>query len=288
MAIRKGGVKGLQKLINSKNRGTIELSTGIQISGVFTQVIADENNKPIYFQTAGLTALSNRDKELIGHGVEKHPNGFGSPIGKLKGINIPIENMSPRDLEAYQIFEGKKVSLEFEGGIKVAGDIITGTRDLSGKILLISIENCTVSYKETILFKPEDGIYNMAVGKEVISAFAGAADISSFQDEGEVSKTKTRKIRYTNKEKELYALYEEVRKMRKANNISEKNMIIILDQLKKDFPDDWLLSLELYEVALQYHFLVQKEILKYLLIMQKNERYYNLIRNGLNLLKVKK
>jgi hypothetical protein len=49
-----------------------------------------------------------------------------------------------------------------------------------------------------------------------------------------------------------------------------------------------LLSLELYELALQYHFLAQKEILKYLLIMQKNERYYNLIRNGLNLLKVKK
>ena len=69
MAIRKGGVKGLQKLINSKNRGTIELSTGIQISGVFTHVIADENNKPIYFQTTGLTALSNRDKELIGHGL---------------------------------------------------------------------------------------------------------------------------------------------------------------------------------------------------------------------------
>ena len=288
MAIRKGGVKGLQKLINSKNRGTIELSTGIQISGVFTDLIADENNKPIYFQTTGLTALSNRDKELIGHGIEKHPNGFGSPIGKLKGINIPIENMSPRDLEAYQIFEGKQVSLEFEGGIKVAGDLITGTRDLIGKILLISLKNCTVSHKETILFKPEDGIYNMAVGKEVVSAFAGAADISSFQDESEVSKTKTRKIRYTNKEKELYALYEEVRKMREANNVSEKNLIMILDQLKKDFPHDWLLSLELYEVALQFQFLVEKEILKYLLTLQKNEKYSNLILNGLNLLKVKK
>jgi len=65
MAIRKGGLNGIQKLINSKNIGTIELSTGIQISGVFTAVIADENNKPIYFQTSGLTALSNRNKELI-------------------------------------------------------------------------------------------------------------------------------------------------------------------------------------------------------------------------------
>ena len=59
MAIRTGGLKGLQKLIHSKNLGTIELSTGIQISGVFTNVISDENNKAVYFQTTGKTALSN-------------------------------------------------------------------------------------------------------------------------------------------------------------------------------------------------------------------------------------
>jgi phenylalanine-4-hydroxylase len=36
--------------------GTIELSTGLQISGVFTNVIA-EDVKPIYIQTTGETAL---------------------------------------------------------------------------------------------------------------------------------------------------------------------------------------------------------------------------------------
>ena len=43
MAIRTGGLKGIEKLIDSKNLGTIELSTGIQISGVFTNVITDES-----------------------------------------------------------------------------------------------------------------------------------------------------------------------------------------------------------------------------------------------------
>ncbi|AUC86684.1 phenylalanine 4-monooxygenase [Polaribacter sp. ALD11] len=286
MAIRKGGLKGIQKLINSKNLGTIELSTGIQISGVFTNVIADENNKPIYFQTTGLTALSNRDKELIGHGVENHKGGFGSPVGKLKGINIPIENMSPRDLEAYQIYEGKRIFLEFEGGLKVVGDVITGTRDLRGKILIISFENCTVTHNETILFEPEWGTYDMAVGKEVISAYGGAADINSFKDESEVSKTKTHKIKYSEKERALYSLYEEVRSMREANSVSEKNLTIIFNQLKKDFSNDWLLNLELYEVALQHHFLIQEEILSYLLVLQKNETYKKLIENGLNLLNV--
>jgi phenylalanine-4-hydroxylase len=286
MAIRKGGLTGIQKLIISKNLGTIELSTGIQISGIFTKVIADENNKPIYFQTSGLTALSNRDKELIGHGVEKHANGFGSPLGKLKGINIPIEDMSPRDLEAYQIYEGKRTSLEFEGGIKVVGNLITGTRDLRGKIVLISFENCTVTYEEQILFKPEWGVYDMAVGKGVVSAFSDAADVNSFEDKSAVSTTKTYKIKYTDKEKELYSLYEKTRNMREENVVSEETITTIFKRLKKDFSNDWLLNLELYELALRHHFAIQEEIHAYLLLLQKSENYKKLIENGLNLIKV--
>ena len=101
MALRTGGLSGIEKLIQSKSLGTIELSTGLQVSGVFTNVIAHEG-KPIYIQTTGPTALSNREKELVGHGIGTHPDGFGSPIGKLKGINLAIEDMSPRDLRAYE------------------------------------------------------------------------------------------------------------------------------------------------------------------------------------------
>lgn len=281
MAIRKGGLKGIQKLINSKNLGTIELSTGIQISGVFTKVISDENNKPIYFQTSGLSSLSNRDKELIGHGIENHTNGFGSPIGKLKGINIAIENMSPRDLEAYQIYEGKRICLEFEGGIKVEGNVITGTRDLRGKILLISFENCTVTYGKEILFKPEWGVYDMAVGKEIVSAYAGAANTNSFEDTKEVSKTKTHKIIYSEREKELFSLYQKIRDFRETNSISEEAITSTFNHLKKDFSEDWLLFLELYELALHYNFSIQKELLEVLENLKCNKSYTRLIENGL-------
>ena len=170
MALRTGGLKGVHKIIKSKNLGTIELSTGVQISGIFTNVIQYQNNKVAYFQTTGPTALSSRDKELIGHGIDQHSNGFGSPIGKLKGINLHIEDMSPRDLKAYGIYEGEFIDLEFESGVKVLGKAITGTRDLRGKILLISLADCTVTYQDQILFQPSWGIYDMAIGKEVVSA----------------------------------------------------------------------------------------------------------------------
>ena len=287
MALRTGGLKGVEKLIDSQNLGTIELTTGVQISGVFDRVIKYKNNKVAYFQTIGSTAIANRDKELIGHGINVHKNGFGSPIGKLKGINLPIEDMSPRDLKAYGIYEGEFMTLEFESGIILKGKAVTGTRDLRGKILMITFDECTVTYFDEVLFKPEWGLYDMAVGKEVVSAYAGPADVESFLDIGKVSETKTHKIKYSESEKILYGLYSKVRKMREENSFSEAEVEGIFNQLKRDFSKDWLLHLELYELALQNNYSIQKEILNHLEILMKNETYKNLISNGLNLLKVK-
>lgn len=247
MALRVGGLMGVEKLINSKALGSIELSTGIQISGVFTNLIQD-NGKPIYVQTKGKTALSYREKELVGHGTGHHTEGFGSPIGKLKGINLAIEDMSPRDLEAYGIYEGKEVTLSFEGGIEVKGEIITGTRNLQGKIILISFKNCTVTYGTEVLFKPEWGLFDMAVGKKVVSAFSGPADIQSFDLITHVPKENTIKVKKSKERLALEALYQQVRDYREGHNqtISRHK---VFEQLVANHPEDWLLSIELFELA---------------------------------------
>lgn len=247
MALRKGGLEGVQKLIDSKNLGTVEFSTGIQVSGNFENVIEHEG-KPIYVQTKGKTALSYREKELVGHGVSTHPEGFGSPVGSLKGINLAIEDMSPRDLRAYDIYEGEKISLQFEGGINVEGEIITGTRNLQGKVILISFKNCTVTYKDEILFRPEWGRYDMAVGKEIVSAFAGPADHESFDLITHKTSSTTIKSKKTPEREELESLYESVRNIRNGEN-TKFSLNAAFDIAKKDHPKDWLLSVEIYELA---------------------------------------
>ena len=284
MAIRKGGLNGVQKLINSKNLGTIELSTGIQISGIFSNVISDENNKPVYIQTTGKTALATRDKELIGHGVEYHSEGFGSPIGKLKGINLAIEDMSPKDLEVYGIYEGKKTTLLFEGDIKVEGEVITGKRDLQGKIVLISFKNCTVTNNNTILFQPEWGIYDMAVGKEIISAYAGPASVKSFKNLGKVSENKTHKISYSKNELQLHKLYTNVASLRKSKNLEIDKLTSVLKELKENYSKDWLLPLEMYELVYNTNSELKVELLSYLGKLKQIKKYNNLIGNGLKLI----
>ena len=217
MALRVGELNGVEKLIDSGNLGTIELSTGIQISGLFEGFIKDDRGELAYIQTSGPTALSNRDKELIGHGIEHHKDGFGCPIGYLKGRNLPIEDMTPRDLDAYGIYEGKIATLEFESGVVVEGRVVTGTRDLQGKIILITFDDCSVTYKDRVLFKPEWGAYDMAIGKEVISAFAGPADVNSFEEIGQVSNIVMQKIYYSDSEKKLFNMYSVVREIRESS-----------------------------------------------------------------------
>lgn len=247
MALRTGGLSGIKKLITSKAMGTAELSTGLQISGIFTNVIENEG-KPVYIQTTGKTALSYREKELVGHGTASHPDGFGSPIGMLKGINLAIEDMGPRDLRAYDIYEGEQITLEFEGNIKVSGEIITGTRNLQGEILLIKFKNCTVTHGETVLFAPEWGIYDMAVGKKITSAFSGPADVSSFDMITHVPTSHTIKQKKSSKREELENLYLNIRKLREGKP-AEITLKEAFGAVTANHENDWLLSVEIAELA---------------------------------------
>ncbi|MES2811980.1 MAG: aromatic amino acid hydroxylase [Bacteroidota bacterium] len=249
MALRTGGLSGVQKLITSKNLGTVELSTGLQISGMFTNVIENEG-KPVYIQTTGKTALSYREKELVSHGTDAHAEGFGSPLGMLKGINLAIEDMGPRDLSAYDIYEGEQITLEFEGNIKVSGEIVTGTRNLQGEILLIKFKNCTVTHGETILFAPEWGVYDMAVGKKITSAFSGPADVHSFDMIDHVPSSKTIKQKKSVAREELENLYRNIRNIRE-NKPAEITLKEAFGAVTSNHPNDWLLSVEIVELTHQ-------------------------------------
>ena len=206
------------------------------------------NGKPVYLQNKGNTALAYREKELIGHGIKQHTNGFGSPIGKLKGINLAIEDMSPRDLKAYNIYEGKVVDLEFIGDIKVSGEIITGTRNLKGEIILITMANCTVTHNDEILFHPDHGLYHMAVGENIVSVFNGPADLNSFDLVTHKVTDTTIKSAKTEKRKQLEQLYKQIREFREGKNVTiSRNKVF--QEIKANHPEDWLLAVELYELA---------------------------------------
>ena len=196
--------------------------------------------------------------------------------------------MSPRDLAAYNIYEERIVNLEFEGGIKVSGEIITGKRNLQGKIILISFKNCTVTQNETILFKPEWGIYDMAVGKDIVSAFSGPADLNSFDLITHNTSSSTIHIKKSTERLELEGLYQQIREYREGTNktISRTK---VLEQLEKKHPNDWLLPVELYELAhLGNETELCEKVLNHLEIIKQNKpKVGHLIDDGLKIIQNK-
>ena len=249
LSVRTGGYAGIQKLINSESVGTIELNTGLQISGIFTRVILNENKDVVFFKTSGATALAYREKELIGHGVTNHKDGYSSPLGMLKSVSLPLENMAAVDLKAYDFYVGKLLSFEFESGIKVKGVNITGMRNVAGKIMIIQLTDCTVTYKEEVLFRPDFGVFDMAIGNKVVSAFAGAADPCSFPNLFRAPQASSISKEADDKALALCGLAQRIRDFRGSGAFSEKDLDNIFRILKQEHPYNWLLPLEVLELS---------------------------------------
>jgi phenylalanine-4-hydroxylase len=231
MAYQVGGLEGINKAIECNNTATCEYSSGLQVTGVFNEVIVDPNNNPIYLRTNGPSALAYQNKELGGHGRDYHKDGFGSPIGNWK----PTE-----------IAEGKKTKLEFESGVTVEGKIDKIVRR-DGEVLLITFSKCTAKYGDRVLFEPAWGSYDMAVGDRIGSVFNGAADKDAYNQIALVPKERTIKVPSDAKRKKLESLYAQVRKIRESKKGYER-LGEIWETQQAEHPSDWLLSMEIFEI----------------------------------------
>jgi phenylalanine-4-hydroxylase len=231
MAYRVGGWEGINKAIECKSVTTCEYSSGLQVSGIFTEVLTDSNRQPIYLRSTGPSALAYQNKELPGHGGDYHKDGFGSAIGKWKETDLR---------------EGKPARLEFESGIVVEGKIEKLLRR-DDKLILVSFSNCTAKLGDQILFDPAWGTYDMAVGDRILSVFNGAADNDAYNQVALVPKERTIKHPSDAKRKKLESLYQQVRDVR-TRKAGYERLGEIWETQQAEHPDDWLLSMEIFEI----------------------------------------
>ena len=246
MAYRVGGLAGINKAVECKNTATCEYSSGLQISGIFTDVIAGAEEAPIYMRTSGPTALAVANKQLQGHGKQRHAEGFGSPIGHWKNLSTAPENLSDDQLRGLGITEGREGKIEFASGLTVAGRVNKISRH-DGKLLLITFSNCSVKLGDQVLFDPGWGEFDMAVGERVTSVFNGAADKDAFLDVALVPKERTIKVPSDAKRKKLESLYQQVRNIRERK-VGYERLGEIWETQQAEHPADWLLSMEIFEL----------------------------------------
>ena len=246
MAFRVGGLEGIQKAIDCQNVTTSQYSSGLQVTGVFTEVQTDAARMPIYLRTTGPSALAYRDKQLPGHGRDYHKEGFGSPVGKWKGIAKAPELLTDAELREHRIEQGQTATLEFASGIIVRGMVEKIVRQ-DGRLHLITFSNCSARHGDRVLFDPAWGTYDMAVGERISSVFNGAADKELFNAVALVPRERTIKVPSDAKRKKLENLYAQVRKIREGE-IGYERLGEIWETQQAEHPDDWLLSMEIFEI----------------------------------------
>lgn len=254
MAFRQGGLKSLQKAIQAQSVNTVELNSGLQISGVLVESLTapSSSDEVAYLRFQGPTQLSIKDHQLPGHGTSYHALGFGTPVGRLKKFpDICPSLLSDAQWALVGAAPTNILDLEFTSGVHVKGTF-NGRFQVDQKTILVSLTQATVHYQGRILFEPEWGTFDMAIGSEIPSVFGGPADRESYGTTEDFVAARVPQKSYSDEEKLFHSQYQTVRDLREKN-IQGSDLEVALQKTlevhDQKFPKDWLLRLEAYELA---------------------------------------
>ena len=247
MCFIKGGPESIKKAIRAESLCTALYDSGLQVSGKFKEVLCDAVGNAIYLRTEGATQIAYQDTELSGHGVETHATGFGSPVGRLKGLNKCLSRYSIDELKTLGIRVGSNVTLEYLSGITVNG-VLRDIVRCDQRNLLLSFEDCSVNdLNGTALFSPEWGTYDLAVGSTITSVYGGVADREKLQLFEPV--TRSQKIKATQDEGLMNA-YRVVDRLRSSQKeIAAGELPDVVEKALRNHADEWLIRTELLNIV---------------------------------------
>ncbi|WOJ93266.1 aromatic amino acid hydroxylase [Congregibacter variabilis] len=246
MAARTGGALGLRKAIDSGVVCTAQYDSGVEVSGVISDMLCDAVGNVIYLQTQGPTQLAWRNKELYGHSTESHKEGFGSPVGLLKDFSRCLSQYTIDELKAHRIVVGESVHLEFLSGISVRGRL-EGVVRQEHRNLLLSFSDCTVTTLDgRKLFQPEWGRFDMAVGGRITSVFGGVADRESFQLYKPLPRTATPSEQ---PDPMLMSAYAMLGDLHDAGLPLDQSQLQAIESTLNDYPAEWLLRVEVLRIS---------------------------------------
>ncbi|MCB0361484.1 MAG: hypothetical protein KDD35_02105 [Bdellovibrionales bacterium] len=277
MAYKQGGILGLEKALKAQTVNTIELNSGLQISGVLDTYLSKEVaclHEPTFVRLRGPAQLCIKGSQIQGHGTHYHFQGFSSPLGLLRNEAKCLSIMDSQDLLRLGLVIGYRAHLEFASGIELIGTVTKITRG-KGKIILISFESCTVRQNENILFQPDWGIFDLAVGHTITSIFGGPADRVHYNhlDDFVAKRVRPRKIPSQKlKEFELYQFIRQFRSRADSTSDPHTQLEKLIDSYFTNFSSNWLAGVELLELSVALNSKKNCQHLEEKLMESKNQK----------------
>ena len=260
MAYKTGGILGIDKAIKAKTLCTLELDSNLQISGLVSDYFSLDDSI-VYFQTTGPTQISYQDKQIANHGVDRHMEGFGSPLGSLEN-GVKINDLNIKEFNKMGYDKNQNITLQFRSGVKVEGKI-KSFLEHNEKIQIVTFENCTVKFNDQILFKPEWGEYDMVCGVELISVYGGVGDVEKFYEYKDIKDDRSlnQNIIVSNNDENLNKIYSRIREIREQE-IDINVLKTLYEELNDNYPSDWLANLEIYELVKNQNYAWVKDLRK--------------------------
>jgi phenylalanine-4-hydroxylase len=285
MAYRTGGSSGLTKAVQSKTVCTVELQSGLQISGQVAEFLVDENQQISFFKTTGPSQLSIHSTELPGHSSQYHAHGYSSPIGALKSFPGQCPSTLTTDQWAsmsIDLNKNSKIKLEFVSGAVVQG-ILKSALQKNGKTLLLTLDQATAKLGDKILFQPDWGTFDLALGLSVPSVFGGPGDRKAFGQVDDFKVTQIPETKYSEFDYQLFGFYQTLRDLR-AHKKTPYDLETCLRFAMQEAPEEWLLFIEILEFSKAQGFNhIEKMCLDHLHSISKNETIKSCIQDGIAL-----
>ena len=254
LSYKRGGLFSLKEALRSKTVNTLILDSGLGISGLLDSFEMKDDKEVSFIKFTGPIQLSYNGEELLGHGRYRHPTGFSAPLGTWTNQNKKLtSNITEEELSRLGIKRYHRCSIKFQSGFTVQGIVLKWVRK-NGKLLYITWNDCKVEKNGKEYFNPSWGEFDMSIGNEVIAVHAGPVDRQDYGEYnvGRASSKPGRTTAYTDKEIDLFSIYQEIRTLRESKQSKiEKELSTLSKRILEKHPKQWLASLEIVELVQQ-------------------------------------
>ena len=266
LAFRCGGISGMHQALLSKAVCTVVMDSGASASGVIE--FFENGDSVDFFKFRGPVQIAHHEKQLPGQGRERHGDGFSSPVGFFAfAPSKPPHLLRDDELKGAGIAVGARSTIDFVSGFKVQGMLKRIVRQ-GNAIVYMTFDDCTVFRGGKRYYEPAWGEFDLLVGGVVVSVHGGPAERQAYGEYelGQVSSSPGRTSPFTDHEKEMFRAYSAIREIRgryigglvttprSAGKDSSKDAALLAElanQVIKNNPGEWLIGLELLELASQ-------------------------------------
>lgn len=260
LAFTLGGLEGLTRALASETVNTVELDTGLQISGTLKEIFIGQSpgakgpngsEQVRYLVFKGPTQLSLQNHQIHGQGPDHHTEGYSTAIGPVRwaytahlGERAEFSSwLSSQEFNQLRLERGREISLEFQRGIRVTGYIESESQFI--KTLRGARVQDLRDPSRQPLFLPEWGLYDLAIGSDVVSVFGGPADRSLYPDSIDFAKRTVTRHTPTQNEMDRLELYRKVQRNAELTTepmAAAKELLQIIPEVLNR--RDWLLTIE--------------------------------------------